>query len=71
MCRLQNAGNQALMHFATHGKGADEGFKEGAPRIANPKVVKIWAPPDVTPPKSADSLAETHPPSQGNWSKRN
>lgn len=71
MCRLQNAGNQALMHFATHDKGADEGFKEGAPQIANPKVVKIWAPPDVTPPKSADSLAETHPPSQRNWSKRN
>ncbi|CAK9871135.1 unnamed protein product [Sphagnum jensenii] len=34
---------QAVMHLATHGKGADDNFIEGALEFANPKV-KDWPP---------------------------
>lgn len=43
---------QALMHLATHGKGADDNFKEGALQFADPKV-KTW-PPVPTPEHSHD-----------------
>jgi len=40
---------QAVMHLATHGKGADDNFIEGALEFANPKV-KDWPPVPTSKP---------------------